>query len=83
MTVIGAIQTLQVFTQIVNLTGGSSGSTLGGPLNSTSSIAIYMYKQGFREYNLEYASAITVVLFIMILVVTLVQLKVLNKEYEL
>lgn len=82
LTVIGAIQTLQIFTQIVNLTGGSSGS-LGGPLNSTSSIALYMYKQGFRDYNLEYASAITVVLFLLILIVTLVQLKVLNKSYEL
>lgn len=82
LTVIGAIQTLQIFTQIVNLTGGSSGS-LGGPLNSTSSIALYMYQQGFRDYNLEYASAITVVLFVMILVVTLVQLKVINKSYEL
>lgn len=82
LTVIGAIQTLQIFTQIVNLTGGSSGS-LGGPLNSTSSIALYMYKQGFRDYNLEYASAITVVLFALIMIVTLVQLKVLNKSYEL
>lgn len=82
LTVIGAIQTLQIFTQIVNLTGGSSGS-LGGPLNSTSSIALYMYKQGFRDYNLEYASAITVVLFVLILIVTLVQLKILNKSYEL
>lgn len=82
LTVIGAIQTLQIFTQIVNLTGGSSGS-LGGPLNSTSSIALYMYKQGFRDYNLEYASAITVVLFVLIMIVTLVQLKILNKSYEL
>ncbi|MFC0302682.1 carbohydrate ABC transporter permease [Virgibacillus soli] len=82
LTVIGAIQTLQIFTQIVNLTGGSSGS-LGGPLNSTSSIAVYMYKQGFRDYNLEYASAITVVLFLLILIVTLIQLRVLNKSYEL
>lgn len=82
LTVMGAIQTLQIFTQIVNLTGGSSGS-LGGPLNSTSSIAVYMYKTGFRDYNLEYASAITVVLFALILVVTLIQLRVLNRSYEL
>lgn len=82
LTVIGAIQTLQIFTQIANLTGGSSGS-LGGPLNSTSSIAVYMYKTGFREYNLEYASAITVVLFVLILIVTLIQLRVLNRSYEL
>ncbi|MDY0409262.1 hypothetical protein [Paracerasibacillus soli] len=52
-------------------------------MNSTSSIAVYMYKQGFRDYNLEYASAITVVLFLLILIVTLIQLRVLNKSYEL
>lgn len=82
LTVIGAIQSLQTFTQIVNLTGGSSGS-IGGPLNSTSSIVVYMYKQGFRDYNMEYASAITVVLFIMIMIVTLIQLKVLNRNTDL
>ncbi|MDY0393357.1 sugar ABC transporter permease [Virgibacillus halophilus] len=82
LTVIGAIQSLQTFTQIVNLTGGSSGS-IGGPLHSTSSIVVYMYKQGFRDYNMEYASAITVVLFIMIMIVTLIQLKVLNRNTDL
>ncbi|MDY0404948.1 sugar ABC transporter permease [Virgibacillus sp. 179-BFC.A HS] len=81
LTVIGAIQSLQTFTQIVNLTGGSSG-TIGGPLNSTSSIVVYMYKQGFRDFNMEYASAITVVLFIMIMLITLIQLKLLNRNYD-
>lgn len=80
LTIIGVIQTLQTFTQIANLTGGSKG--MGGPLHSTSSIVVYMYNQGFRDFNLNYASAVTVFLFIMILVITLIQFKVMNRSYK-
>lgn len=82
LAIIGVIQTLQTFTQIANLTGGSTGGGLGGPLNSTMSVVVYMYNEGFRDYNLNYASASTVFLFILILVVTLIQFKVLNKSYK-
>ncbi|CRK85060.1 carbohydrate ABC transporter permease [Neobacillus massiliamazoniensis] len=81
LTVTGVIQALQTFTQIQNLTAGS-GASAGGPLNSTLSIVVYMYQSAFQEFNMEYASAIAVVLFIFILLVTLLQMKVLNKSYE-
>lgn len=81
VAVTGVISALQTFTQIANLTGGSGGNA-GGPLNSTLSIVVYVYNSGFNDFNLQYASAITVVLFAIILVVTMIQLKVLNKSYE-
>ncbi|MGV3465840.1 MAG: carbohydrate ABC transporter permease [Heyndrickxia sp.] len=81
LAVTGVIQSLQSFTQIQNLTGGSAANA-GGPLNSTLSIVVYMYKNAFTDFNMEYASAITVVLFIIILLVTLIQLRILNKSYE-
>jgi len=81
LAVTGVIQSLQSFTQIQNLTGGSAANA-GGPLNSTLSIVVYMYKNAFTDFNMEYASAITVVLFIIILIVTLIQLRILNKSYE-
>jgi multiple sugar transport system permease protein len=81
LAVTGVIQALQTFTQIQNLTAGS-GASAGGPLNSTLSIVVYMYQSAFQEFNMEYASAIAVVLFIFILLVTLLQMKVLNKSYE-
>lgn len=81
LAIIGVIQTLQTFTQIVNLTGGSNG--IGGPLHSTTSIVVYMYNQGFREFDLNFASAVTVFLFVVILIITLVQFKVLNRSYKL
>jgi multiple sugar transport system permease protein len=81
LAVTGVISALQTFTQIENLTA-SSGSPAGGPLNSTVSVVVYMYNSAFSDFNMQYASAITVVLFIFILLVTMAQLRVLNRTYE-
>jgi multiple sugar transport system permease protein len=81
LAVTGVIQALQTFTQIENLTGGSSAGA-GGPLNSTVSVVVYMYKNAFQDFNMQYASAVAVILFIFILLVTLLQMKILNKSYE-
>ncbi|WP_233569606.1 carbohydrate ABC transporter permease [Falsibacillus albus] len=81
LAVTGVIQSLQTFTQIQNLTAGS-GSSAGGPLNSTISIVVYMYKNAFQDFNMQYASAVAVVLFIIILLVTLLQLKILNRNFD-
>jgi multiple sugar transport system permease protein len=45
--------------------------TRGGPSNSTLSLVLYMYDEGFRWWNLGYAAALAFVLFGIILVVTL------------
>ncbi|MDP4084833.1 MAG: sugar ABC transporter permease [Bacillota bacterium] len=81
LAVTGVIQALQTFTQIQNLTAGS-GSNAGGPLHCTISIVVYMYQNAFQDFNMQYASAVAVVLFIFILLVTLLQLRVLNKNIE-
>jgi multiple sugar transport system permease protein len=47
--------------------------TQGGPLNSTLSIVLYMYQQGFRWWNMGYSAAIAFVLFAFILVGSLIQ----------
>lgn len=80
LAVVGVIGSLQVFTQIRNMT--SQGR--GGPLGSTISLVLYVYQQAFDNLpaRMGYASAITVVLFLMILAITIVQLKVLTKSYE-
>ena len=78
LTVTGVISYLQVFTQIRAM---SSGGT-GGPLNSTISLVLYVYQQAFTSLpsKMGYASAMTVVLFLMILVITVVQLKVFSRD---
>jgi len=46
--------------------------TQGGPANSTLSIVLLMYREGFRWWNMGYAAAVSFVLFAIILVLTLV-----------
>jgi multiple sugar transport system permease protein len=47
--------------------------TQGGPLNSTLSIVLYMYQQGFRWWSMGYSAALAFVLFAFILAGSLVQ----------
>jgi multiple sugar transport system permease protein len=47
--------------------------TQGGPANSTLSIVLLMYEQGFRWWNMGYAAALAFVLFAIILTLTLAQ----------
>jgi len=64
LTVIGAWQT---FAQAFVITGG-------GPGDSTTTIMLYLYRTAFTYNQLGYASAIATVLFVIIALVTLVQL---------
>jgi multiple sugar transport system permease protein len=79
LAVTSAISSLQVFAQIQNM----SAQGTGGPLNSTLSLVLYVYQKAFGgAYQMGYASAMTVVLFALILVVTVVQLRLLTRRYE-
>lgn len=63
VTVIGA---LKVFTPIWVLTGG-------GPAGATTTMIVYMFKQGFTFFEFGYASALAAILFVVVLILTLVQ----------
>lgn len=47
--------------------------TQGGPADSTLSVALLMFQEGFRWWNLGYAAAVAFVLFLIILTGTLIQ----------
>jgi multiple sugar transport system permease protein len=53
----------------------------GEPLNSTLSVALLMYKQGFRFWHMGYAAAIAFILFLVILAATTLQVR-LARERE-
>jgi multiple sugar transport system permease protein len=76
--VITTINALQLFDQIVNI----NFTNQGGPLNRTLSIALYMYQEAFLRARLGYAAAVTVVLFGIILIITLVQLRITQRRVE-
>jgi raffinose/stachyose/melibiose transport system permease protein len=54
--------------------------TVGGPNHATELLATYMFKLGFFSYRMGYASAIAVVLFLLALVLTVTQIRLMERE---
>lgn len=70
-TVMGFIGGFQVFTQALVMTQRGDGA----PVNSTLFYVLYLYRKGFREFDLGYASAMAWFLFAIILIVTWLQFR--------
>ncbi|MCU1392831.1 MAG: hypothetical protein JWM34_1259 [Ilumatobacteraceae bacterium] len=79
--IIGVIYGLQLFTQVYVMTGTPS-KLPGGPSGSTESAVLFIVQQAFRPLEMGYASAAAILLFILIMIVTLVQLKVVQRRFE-
>ncbi len=75
VTVTTTISWLQFFDEPFVLTDG-------GPLGATTSASIFLYKEGFRLNQFGYASAGSVVLFAIIAIITLVQLRLRRADDE-
>ena len=56
--------------------------TQGGPANATTTTVYYIYQQAFQFLQLGYASALSVVLFLIILVFSLLQLRAFRDEAD-
>jgi sn-glycerol 3-phosphate transport system permease protein len=69
LAVTGLIVTVQLFDVV-------SVMTHGGPVDSTNVLAFYLYHRGFELFELGYASAIGMVLFSVVMILTVVQLAV-------
>jgi ABC-type sugar transport system permease subunit len=54
--------------------------TGGGPLSSTLSAVLYIYKQGFFYYHMGYAAALGLVFAILIMLVVVIQRRFIEKE---
>jgi multiple sugar transport system permease protein len=76
LCITGTIRYLRIFTQVMNMTYQGEG----GPLNSTKPLVLYIYDSAFKSFKMGYAAAMTVVLFLLILLVTLVQMVVAKDE---
>ena len=68
------ISGLSYFTLMLVLTDGN-----GGPLRSTTVTGLYMYQMAFSDLRMGRASAVAYVLFAVILVITLIQLRVFRR----
>lgn len=78
LSVLQTIQFLRLFALVQNM----SPQGTGGPLKSTTTVVLEVYKEGFSRLNMGYASALTVVLFVVILLITIFQLRVLQRRVE-
>ncbi|AQS56478.1 carbohydrate ABC transporter permease [Novibacillus thermophilus] len=70
--VVTTIGSFTVFDQIMVM-------TKGGPASSTEVSVLYIYKQAFEFLNIGYASALAVVLFLIIFVLSLAQMRLYSK----
>jgi multiple sugar transport system permease protein len=66
--VVLTINSLQAFDQIYVM-------TRGGPAQSTYTLVMYIYEKAFREWNFGYSGAMAVVLFTMIFILTIIQVR--------
>lgn len=73
--VLQVLASLKVFDQIYQMT-----LSTGGPNGSTRSILMYVYDTGFSSYRLGYASAIANIFFLIIVVLSLAQLRLFNRK---
>ncbi len=69
--VINTIRSFQIFIEIFVM-------TRGGPVGSTSTLVYFVYEEGLRRFNIGYASAAAYLLFVLILILSLLQIRLLK-----
>ena len=67
VTTISSISAMKIFAEIYVM-------TKGGPLNSTKTIVYYIYEKAFENLDLGYASAMAVILLIIVMVFSLINI---------
>jgi multiple sugar transport system permease protein len=75
VVVISFISALQVFSQIFVM-------TQGGPLNRTTTVTYQIWLNAFRFYRMGFASAQSILLFFVILVISIINAKVFGEEIQ-
>ncbi|WP_079277604.1 carbohydrate ABC transporter permease [Streptomyces sp. CB03234] len=73
--VIEAIQAFQVFDAMYVMTAG-------GPVRASYSLVYFLYDSGFKFFDFGYASAVGLVLFLVVLVFSLIQRRLIGREED-
>ncbi len=73
----GTIYVLQFFDQPYAM---AKGGALGSPAGATSTAVIFVYNQAFKLYHIGYGSAAAFVIFTLILIITVVQKFIIERE---
>ena len=82
--IMGTIGALQEFDRVYILSGQASGAASAGPVDSLLVPVMFLFNNAFKYFKMGYASALAWVLFVIILALTLIQLKMAPKwvHYE-
>lgn len=72
---ISMIGSFKVFVQVYQFTAGT-----GGPDRAAETIGFYLYQEAFQHFRAGYASAISVVFFLIIVAVTLTQMRLASRR---
>jgi len=81
IAVTNTIGALQVFDIVFAATTGLAGETSGGgPANSTMVVVLHMYNTAFKFFRMGRATAMAVILFTIIFVITMIQLRLLRER---
>ena len=78
LVVLQSISFLRMFAPVLAMTTQGDG----GPLNSTTTVVLRVYREAFGSNEYGYAAALTVVLFVIILFVTVMQLAVTTRRID-
>jgi multiple sugar transport system permease protein len=74
------ISSFQVFSLVLVMTGRMGDIYGGNPLYRTLTIVMYVYAQAFKLLDMGYGAALSWLLFAIIMIVTLIQMKVMGGE---
>ncbi len=78
--VTNTIGALQVFDIVFAATATTTNNSGGGPANSTMVLVLHMYNTAFKFFRMGRATAMAVILFTIIFVITLIQLRLLRER---
>lgn len=80
VVIIGFIASFQVFESIYIMTESEFG--IGGVLDSALTIVAYLYDMGFRKFQMGYASALAYIVFAVVFLITIINIKFLKTRVE-
>ncbi|MBP6943855.1 MAG: sugar ABC transporter permease [Candidatus Omnitrophica bacterium] len=81
VSIMSIISAFQVFEQVYIMTYNSEGA-VGGTLDCALTIVAYLYETGFQRFSMGYASALAYLIFFVLFIVTIINMKIVEKKIE-
>ena len=84
VVMVSILSAFMMFTEVYVMTGGqvSGADVRGGPQYSTTTMVFNIYTTAFEHFKMGYASAMTVILLILMVIVSVIQFKYLRPTWE-